>query len=150
LTANSGYIKHHVPIPNDSGTFSYIYNTTKKGERRFFMIVKNLSFGSITIDGETYGKDVIIDNGSIKKRKKAKSKKYSDRFGHTPLSPDENIPWNCKRLIVGTGHSSSLPVMDKVCDIAVRKGVELIIMSTPEAIKHINDPHTNLILHLTC
>jgi len=114
------------------------------------MIVKNFSFGSITIDGETYVKDVIIDNGSIKKRKKAESKKYSDRFGHTPLSPDENIPWNCKRLIVGTGHSSSLPVMDKVCDIAVRKRVELVIMSTPEAIKHINDPHTNLILHLTC
>jgi len=30
------------------------------------MLVKNLSFGSITINGETYGKDVIIDNGSIK------------------------------------------------------------------------------------
>ena len=114
------------------------------------MIVKNLSFGSITIDGETYVKDVIIDNGLIKKRKKAESKKYGDRFGHTPLSPDENIPWNCKCLIVGTGHSSSLPVMDEVCDIAVRKGVELVIMSTPEAIKHINNPHTNLILHLTC
>ena len=114
------------------------------------MTVKNLSFGSITIDRETYLKDVIIDNGSIKKRKKAKSKKYSDRFGHTPLSPDENIPWNCRRLIVGTGHSSSLPVMDEVFDIAVHKSVKLDIMSTPEAIKHINDPYTNLILHLTC
>ena len=114
------------------------------------MKVKNLSFGSITIDGETWVKDVIIDNCSIKKRKKAESKKYSDGFGHTPLSPDENIPWNCKRLIIGSGHSSSLPVMDEVCAIAVHKGVELVIMSTPEAIKHINDPHTNLILHLTC
>ena len=114
------------------------------------MIVKNLSFGSITIDGETFVKDMIIDNGSIKKRKKAESKKYIDRFGHTPLSSEENIPWNCKRLIVGTGHNSRLPVMDKVCDIAVSKRVELVIMSTPEAIKHINDPHTNLILHLTC
>jgi hypothetical protein len=114
------------------------------------MKVKNLSFGSITIDGVTYKKDVIIDNGSINKRKKAESKKYSERFGHTPLSTNENIPWNCQRLIVGTGHSSSLPVMDEVCDIAVRKKVELVTMSTPEAIKHINDPHTNLILHLTC
>ena len=114
------------------------------------MIVKNLSFGSITIDGETYGKDVIIDNGSIKKRKKAESKKYSSMFGHTPLSPDENIPWNCKHLIIGTGHSSSLPVMDEVYNIAVRKGVDLVILSTPEAIKHINDPQTNFILHLTC
>ena len=114
------------------------------------MKVKNISFGSVTIDGEIYLKDVIIDNGRVKKRKKAESKKYSDRFGHTPLSPDENIPWNCKRLIVGAGHSPALPVMDEVRDIAVGKGVELVIMSTPEAIKHINDPHTNLILHLTC
>lgn len=114
------------------------------------MTVNDLSFGSVTIDGETYGKDVIIDNDSIKKRKKAESKKYRDRFGHTPLSPGENIPWKCKKLIIGTGHSSSLPVMDEVFDIAEQKGVELVILSTPEAIKHINDPHTNLILHLTC
>ena len=122
----------------------------KKERRRFIMIVNNLSFGSITIDGETYSKDVVINKGSIKKRKKTESKKYSDRFGHTPLSKEENIPWNCIRLIVGTGHSSSLPIMDEVRDIAVRKDVELIIMSTPEAVEHINDPHTNLILHLTC
>lgn len=114
------------------------------------MIVKNISFGAITIDGETYGKDVIIDNGSVKKRDKAESKKYSNRFGHTPLSMDENIPWNCKRLVIGAGHSSSLPVMDEIRDIAIQKGVELVVMSTPEAVKHINDPHTNLILHLTC
>jgi hypothetical protein len=86
----------------------------------------------------------------VKKRNKAASKIYSDRFGHTPLSPDENIPWDCKRLIIGMGHSSALPVMDEVRDIAVKKGVELLTMSTREAVLHINDPNTNLILHLTC
>jgi hypothetical protein len=114
------------------------------------MKVENISFGSITIDGKTYDKDVIIDGGSVKKRQKAESKKYKDIFGHTPLSHEENIPWDCQYLIIGTGHTSALPVMDEVLDIAVRKGVKVIPMSTPEAIKHINDPHTNLILHLTC
>lgn len=114
------------------------------------MEITDLTFGSITIDGETYVKDVIIDNGSVKKRKKKKSKKYSDRFGHTPLSHDEKIPWKCKHLIIGAGHSSSLPVMDEVNEIARDKGVELHVMSTPEAVKHINDPDTNFILHLTC
>jgi hypothetical protein len=93
---------------------------------------------------------VIIYRGTVKKRHKAESKKYSVVFGHTPLSPEENIPWNCKCLIVGTGHASSLPVMSEVMDIAHRKGVKLVTMSTPEAIRHINDPDTNLILHLTC
>jgi hypothetical protein len=122
----------------------------RKEVRGIFMKIKDLSFGSINIEGKTYTKDVVIDRGSIKKRKKAESKKYRERFGHTPLSKYENIPWDCKRIIIGAGHSLSLHVMDEVYDTASRRGVELIIMSTPEAIKHINDSHTNLILHLTC
>jgi hypothetical protein len=136
-------------LPGYSFTFR-IFIIPKKEGRRFFMVVTNLSFGSITIDGETYLKDVIIDNGSVKKRKKAGSKKFRDKFGHTPLSPDEKIPWKCKHLIIGMGHSSSLPIMEEIYNIALRKGVELIAMSTPEAIKRVNDPETNLVLHLTC
>jgi hypothetical protein len=114
------------------------------------MKVNSLTFGSITIDGETFDKDIIIDQGIVKKRKKGESKKYRDRFGHTPLSVDENIPWDCRHLIVGIGHNSSLPVMKEVFKMAGRKGVELITMCTPGAVEHINDPETNLIVHLTC
>jgi hypothetical protein len=114
------------------------------------MMVNELSFGTINIDGESYSKDLIIDNGAIKKRDKESSKKYSEKYGHTPLSTDENIPWNCRRLIVGTGQSSALPVMEEVRDLAAQKGVELRMMSTPDAVKHLNDPFTNFILHLTC
>jgi hypothetical protein len=114
------------------------------------MEINKLSFGSITIDGETYSKDVVIANGMVKKRKKGESKKFREEFGHTPLSPDENIPWKCKHLVIGTGHSSCLPVMEEMHKKALKKGVELLVMSTPEAVKHINDPETNLILHLTC
>ena len=55
------------------------------------------SFGEITIDGVAYDHDVVIDHGSISKRKKAPSKPYRDHFGHTPLSAEESIPWNCRR-----------------------------------------------------
>lgn len=114
------------------------------------MIVNDISFGTIKINGENYSKDLIIDNGVIKKRDKEASKKYANKYGHTPLSADENIPWNCRRLIVGTGQSSALSVMEEVRDLAVQMGVELKLMSTPEAVIHINDPDTNFILHLTC
>jgi hypothetical protein len=114
------------------------------------MVVNSLSFGSVTIDGKTYGKDVVIDKGKVKKRQKAASKKYRGMYGHTPLSPEENIPWNCSHLVIGAGHNFSLPVMDEIYRLAAQKEVELRIMSTPEAIKHINDSDTNLILHLTC
>jgi hypothetical protein len=114
------------------------------------MKVNKLSFGSITIDGERFEKDVIIDQGVVKKRKKGESKKYRDEFGHTPLSAGENIPWDCKYLVIGLGHSSSLPVMKEVFEMAKRKGVKMVTMSTPEAVRHINDRDTNLVLHLTC
>jgi hypothetical protein len=47
------------------------------------------SFGSIRIDGVTYDHDVLIDHGEVSKRKKKPSKKFSDNFGHTPLSAEE-------------------------------------------------------------
>jgi hypothetical protein len=61
------------------------------------------SFGSICIDGTTYEYDLVIDRGRIRKRKKKPSKRFRDRFGHTPLSIEEEIPWKCRRLVIGTG-----------------------------------------------
>jgi hypothetical protein len=61
------------------------------------------SFGTIRIDGSTYEQDVVIDRGEIRTRKKTPSKKFRDEFGHTPLSIEEKIPWNCHRLVIGTG-----------------------------------------------
>jgi hypothetical protein len=60
------------------------------------------SFGSIRIDGVTYEHDVVIDQGNIRKRKKKPSRKFRDQFGHTPLSVEEKIPWDCRRLVIGT------------------------------------------------
>ena len=114
------------------------------------MKVKKISFGSINIDGKDYFKDIVIHKGKIKKRKKNKSKKFRGRFGHTPLSILENIPWDCKKLIIGTGHSSALPVMNEVKEKAKNKCVELVLKNTPDAILYINEKYTNLILHLAC
>jgi hypothetical protein len=114
------------------------------------MQVQELSFGTINIDGKEYAKDIVIHKGKIEKRKKKKSKNFRSQFGHTPLSNSENIPWDCKKIIIGTGHYSALPVMEEVKKKAKKKGVELVLMSTPDAILKINEKDTNLILHLTC
>jgi hypothetical protein len=109
------------------------------------------SFGSICIDGATYEHDVVIDRGEIRKRKKKPSKKYREKFGHTPLSIEEDIPWKCRRLVIGTG-AGALPVMEEVKQEAHRRKVELTIVPTIEAIKALeeNPAHTNAILHVTC
>jgi hypothetical protein len=109
------------------------------------------SFGSICIDGTTYEHDVVIDRGEIRRRKKKPSKKFREQFGHTPLSVEEDIPWKCRHLIIGTG-GGALPVMEEVKAEARRREVELTIVPTTEAIKALqeNPTDTNAILHVTC
>ncbi|HEX5936936.1 MAG TPA: hypothetical protein VFZ75_04475 [Actinomycetota bacterium] len=116
------------------------------------MRFERFTFGSIEVDGTTYEHDLVIDRGSVRKRRKGPSKPYRERFGHTPLSADEDIPWACRRLVIGNGASGSLPVMDEVVDEAERRGVELVILSTREALDQLrgDDAETNAILHLTC
>jgi len=115
------------------------------------MHFQKFSFGSIRIDGVTYEHDVVIDGGDISKRKKKRSKKFRDEFGHTPVSVEEKIPWRCRRLIIGTG-TGALPVMDDVKREAKRRKIELLVLPTTDAIealkKHPNE--TNAILHVTC
>lgn len=117
------------------------------------MRFETFSFGSIRIDGITYQHDVVIDRGEIHKRKKKPSKKFRDDFGHTPLSIEEKIPWKgCRRLMVGTGATGALPVMEGVKIEAERRGISLVILPTAEAIEELKKDHrkTNAILHVTC
>jgi hypothetical protein len=109
------------------------------------------SFGSISIDGVTYPHDVVIDHGQVRKRKKKPSKPFRAAFGHTPLSIEEDIPWDCRRLVIGTG-TGALPVMDEVKHEAKRRHIELVIVPTAEAIAQLKEQpeQTNAILHLTC
>ncbi len=115
------------------------------------MKFQQFSFGRIQIDGIEYGYDIVIDRGEIRRRKKKSSKKFRDSFGHTPLSLEEEIPWKCRRLVVGTG-AGALPVMDEVRREAERRKVELIILPTEEAIEFLKRraENTNAILHVTC
>jgi hypothetical protein len=116
------------------------------------MRFEEFSFGEIRIDGVTYDHDVVIERGEVRKRKKKPSKKYRDAFGHTPLSMDEDIPWRCRRLVVGTGNEGALPVMDEVKLEAKRRKVDLLIRPTVQAIEMLKQrpDSTNAILHVTC
>ena len=114
--------------------------------------IDSYSFGAITIDGVTYDHDVVLDRGSISKRRKKMSKRFRDGFGHTPLSAEEPIPWDCRRLVVGTGATGALPIMDEVVAESERRGVELVRLPTEAAIEELrrDQSSTNAILHVTC
>jgi hypothetical protein len=114
--------------------------------------ITGYSFGSVRVDGVTYDHDLIIDRGKIRKRKKGVSRQFRGAYGHTPLSAAEDIPWRCRRLVIGTGAAGALPVMKEVRDQARRRGVDLVIVPTAQAITVLakTTRDTNAILHLTC
>ncbi len=110
------------------------------------------TFGRININGRTYHKDVVVDRGNILKREKGKSKSQRADFGHTPLTPSENIPWNCTELVVGTGFYSNLPITDDLKAEVKRRGITLKIMKTADACAYLATKGigTNAVLHITC
>lgn len=116
------------------------------------MRISDFAFGSVRVDGVTYDHDLIIDRGSLRKRKKAASKKFREAYGHTPLSIAEDIPWQCQRLVIGTGADGRLPVLAEVEAEARRRQVDLVVVPTAEAIEVLDGTTlaSNAILHLTC
>lgn len=117
------------------------------------MQARLVRFGLIEIEGRRYEYDVVIDAGVVRKRSKKPSKPYRADLGHTPLSAGERIPWSGGRLIVGTGASGQLPIMDSVYTEAARRGVEIVALPTREACRLLADApddQVNAILHVTC
>ncbi|HYU51246.1 MAG TPA: MTH938/NDUFAF3 family protein [Candidatus Limnocylindria bacterium] len=117
------------------------------------MDARLIAFGQIEIDGRRFDHDVVVEGGRVRRRKKGPSKPYRDRYGHTPLSPDEAIPWSARRLIVGTGASGQLPVMPELYREAERRGVQIVVKPTAEACKLLaaaKERSTAAIIHVTC
>ena len=117
------------------------------------MDVRLLGFGSIEVDGRTYEHDIVIDRGAVRKRSKKPSKPYRDKFGHTPLSADEQLPWGGTRLIIGTGAHGSLPIMPEVVAEAACRNIDLVAVPTEKAcrlIAGLKGQKVRAVLHVTC
>ena len=117
------------------------------------MEVEYPAFGRIFVDGVGFDHDVVIEAGIVRARSKKPSRPLRSRYGHTPLSEAEDIPWSHSRLIIGAGHSGRLPVTEGVHEAASSRGVALEIMSTAEACAVINtlEPSDfNAVLHVAC
>jgi hypothetical protein len=117
------------------------------------MRARLIEFGVIEIEGTRYEHDVVIDRGVVRKRGKGPSKPHRGRYGHTPLSIDEVIPWGGTQLVIGTGADGALPVMPEVLSEAQRRGVEVLAVPTREAcrlLETLDADSVRAVLHVTC
>jgi hypothetical protein len=112
-----------------------------------------VSFGEIEIDGQRFDHDVVIEKGRIRRRKKKPSKRYRADYGHTPLTPEEAIPWSAPLLIVGTGANDQLPITNEFYREAAERGVQVLARPTAEAcdlLADVDPKSVAAILHVTC
>src|SRR3989442_2739191 len=103
------------------------------------MKARLVKFGEIEVEGKRYTHDVVIDGGKVRKRKKGPSKQFREKFGHTPLSAGEEIPWGGKRLILGTAAHGALPGMDEVLTEPQLRGIQVITPPTLEVRQLLED-----------
>ncbi len=117
------------------------------------MKMRMQTFGEVEVEGERYDDDVVIEQGGIRKRGKKPSKVFQARYGHTPLSVEEAIPWHGTRLFVGTGMYGKLPIMSEVYTEAEKKGIEVVALPTAELcvmLQNLKPKDINAVLHVTC
>lgn len=111
-------------------------------------------FGSITIEGETFRRDVLIRlNGEVKKRKKKLSKAIYGTSHVVSLEEAKHVyQEGAGRLIVGTGQSGLVTLSEDAAAYFRRKGCGVELLPTPEAIEAWNKAKGAVIglFHITC
>ena len=117
------------------------------------MDVEYPGFGAIVINGQRFDRDMVVEQGRLRPRKKGPSKARRGDYGHTPLTAAEDLPWSGSKLIIGTGASGRLPILPEVLDEAEARGIELVALPTSEAcelLRSIASEQVSAVLHVTC
>jgi hypothetical protein len=111
-------------------------------------------FGSITIEGEIYERDVIIRlDGKIKKRKKKLSKAVYGTSHMLSIAEAQHIYQDgAERLIIGSGHYGMVELSEQAVAYLKKKQCQVDLRPTPEAIDHWNGAQGAVIglFHVTC
>lgn len=116
--------------------------------------IEKTSFGSITIDGQTYTYDVLIrSDGSIEKRKKKLSKAvYGTSHTISLAEADYVYEDQTGMLIIGAGQYGMVNLSDEAAEFFKSKLCQVKILPTPEAIDAWNQAESGTIglFHVTC
>ena len=118
------------------------------------MRIESTTFGTITIDGKTYEHDVLVRlSGEVVKRKKRLSKRL---YGTSHvLSEDEArflFEKGCDQVVIGSGQFGNVQLSPEAEAYFERKGCEVLLKPTPEAIQMFNRSRAKRIglFHVTC
>ncbi len=112
-------------------------------------MIDSYSFGSITVHGKIYTQDVVVYPDRVESSWWRKS-------GHNLSLEDiqEVLSYGPEMLVVGTGESGMMNVSGSVQEEIRKRGVQLFVARTEEAVKKYNEVSGSkkavAALHLTC
>ena len=116
--------------------------------------IDKTKFGLIAIDGEKFNHDVMIRlDGGVKKRKKKLSKQVFGTSHIVSLEEAEHVfEEGADCLIFGTGQSGMAGLSPEAADFFNKKGCQVNLLPTPEAIRAWNEAEGAVIglFHITC
>jgi len=116
--------------------------------------IDHAPFGSITIEGRRFDRDVIVRlDGQVKKRKKKLSKAVYGTSHIVSLDEAKHVyEKGADRLIVGAGQNGLLKLSDEAADYFERKKCKVSLLPTPEAMSLWNelDGAVIALIHVTC
>lgn len=111
-------------------------------------------FGAITIDGRVFAHDVLIRlDGQIEKRKKKLSKAVYGTSHRLSLAEAKHVyEKGARLLIIGSGHEGNVHLSEEAAAYFARKGCQVELLPTPEAIRVWNETDGAVIslFHVTC
>jgi hypothetical protein len=118
------------------------------------MRIESTTFGTIKIDGRTYEHDVVVRlSGAIVKRKKKLSKKL---YGTSHVLSEDEAKFlfekGCDQVVIGSGQFGNVHLSPDAEAYFERKGCEVLLKPTPEAIQMFNRSRAKRIglFHVTC
>lgn len=118
------------------------------------MHIDHSEFGNITIDGETYDHDVVIDlSGHVRKRHKKLSKEvYGTSHVISKAEAKDVFEDGSDLLVIGTGQEGNVRLSPEAEAYFAEKGCKLVLQPTQEAIKSFNRAHgkKTALIHVTC
>jgi hypothetical protein len=126
----------------------------RESDEEVTMKIDSTIFGAITIDGKTYEHDVVVRlSGEVVKRKKKLSKKL---YGTSHVLSEDEAKFlfekGCDQVVVGSGQFGNVHLSPEAEAYFERKGCEVVLRPTPEAIQMFNQSRARRIglFHVTC
>jgi len=116
--------------------------------------IDRTQFGSVTIDGQDFGHDVLIRlGGKVEKRKKKLSKAVYGTSHAISLAEARHVyQQGAALLLIGAGQSGTVTLSQEAAAYFKRRRCQVELLSTPEVIPVWNQAQGAVIglVHVTC